>query len=337
MTRHHSDVVVRRLRPGTFVHQIRPGVLQVGSQPESMVLLSGLSETDMKWVFALADKPRERRRTRRPTGSLSSSQEEILGYLDAANLLQATTAPLSDLSVRVLGLDGVGARLAVLLAAAGIGAIEVRDRRIVDARVELAFPPGSAGMIRQSALRSHLRRVFPRVRVGTLSNPDLVVVLGRRAWDHGVLGKLLSEGQVHLPVTQDNESVTIGPLVAPGVTACALCVDLHRRQASPLWAESSLAMSAAPAVSPPEDVSAAAAGLMVGMLTSIASSKTLVGASEPMGRVDGDSQSWLVTRRGVRTYNWRPHQTCLCRQQTAFAHVHKDGESAPAHGAGKAA
>ncbi len=306
---------MEKLRPDTFVHELSPGVLQVGSRPDSMVILSNLSAADVAWVQGMrVPRPRTQGRSRRTT-RVTKKQRELLGYLDAAGLLASSVNALAHLHVRVVGLDAVGARVARLLAGSGVAALDIQDRTSVDASVESAYSNQAAGLVRQTALRAQILKQHPEVRVGAITEPDLVIVCGRRAWDHGTMGRLLSQDRTHLPVTQDNQSVTVGPLIAPGVTACALCVDLHKQDAQPLWAKAAFAMAAAPAAAAPDYLAMAAAGLTVAMVEAVASSRPLQGDVEPLGRIGGPSQSWTVTMGGVQTQRWTPHPRCTCSSE----------------------
>ncbi len=305
---------MEKLRPDTFVHELSPGVLQVGSRPDSMVILSNLTAADVAWVHGMrVPRPRSQARTRRTR--VTKKQRELLGYLEAAGLVAPPDDALARLHVRVVGLDSVGARVARLLAEGGVAALDLQDRASVDAHVENAYSNEAAGLVRQTALRAQIIKQHPEVRVGAITEPDLVVVCGKRAWDHGTMGRLLSQDRTHLPVTQDNQSVTVGPLVAPGVTACALCVDLHKQDAQPLWAKAAFAMAAAPRASAPDYLAMAAAGLTVAMVEAVASGQPLEGDVEPLGRIGGPSQSWTVTMRGVQKERWTPHPRCTCSSE----------------------
>lgn len=51
------------LRPQTFVCELEPGVVQVGSTARHSVLFSHLTKDEVTWIKALA-KPESKRRTR---------------------------------------------------------------------------------------------------------------------------------------------------------------------------------------------------------------------------------------------------------------------------------
>lgn len=319
----------RKLRPGTFIYEIEPGMLQVGSSAQHAVLLSSLSLTEVAWVRGLATPPllsswkkntevrkhtkqRTDTKVRKDTTGPSARQTEILRLLDAVGLLHEEVHPLQRLDVRVMGLDRVGTRIASLLASAGVHGLELQDRRMVDAHVEDLYPSADAGLPRTRALGNEIKRIHPQVRVGRLSTPDLVILSDERVWDHGVLGLLLSEDVVHLPVIQEDRSITVGPLVAPGVSACALCVDMHIHDVLPQWPKMALSLSQTELPPVPDHLSAAAAGLAVTMVEAIALGVPLLKDGSPIGTKGAPSQSWQISQSGVHTDFWTPHPRCSC-------------------------
>jgi bacteriocin biosynthesis cyclodehydratase domain-containing protein len=80
----------------------------------------------------------------------------------------------------------------------------------------------------------------------------VVLPADHRAW--------LQRDVPHLPVIAGDASVTVGPLVLPGATACLHCVALHRRDADPAWPAiaAQLARLPAPAAHPLRAASAVA-------------------------------------------------------------------------------
>lgn len=301
------------LRPQTFVCELEPGVVQVGSTARHSVLFSHLTKDEVTWIKALA-KPESKRRTRpQESAILPDRLHTIIGMLDAADLLATDTSPIHDLTVRVVGLDRIGARIAMLLAEANISALELRDRRTVDASVGSVFSTQDMGQTRQSALRKRIRHRHPTLPVGAIVDPDLVIVTGGRVWDHGLLGRLLSQDLPHIPVMQDDRTVTIGPLIAPGITACALCVDLHIHDRLPLWPKVALALASAEVPRVADHLCMAAAGLTVTMVEAVAAGIPLEGTDGPTGSAGGLTQSWRLTTAGVETGVWSPHPDCSCR------------------------
>ncbi len=139
-------------------------------------------------------------------------------------------------------------------------------------------------------------------RTTDAAHPDLAVLVADRVVppaDHRVW---LRRDVPHLPVVTGDASVTIGPLVAPGVSACLHCVALHRRDADPAWPAVAAQLLAlrAPA---PHPLRAASAVALAARLVS----ETMRGEATPGRelRVEGDGES--VTERVVA-----PHPECRC-------------------------
>ncbi|MEU6444332.1 TOMM precursor leader peptide-binding protein [Streptomyces sp. NPDC047046] len=148
--------------------------------------------------------------------------------------------------VLVRGAGRVGAAVAALLAAAGIGAVEVMDGgRVEPADVSPAgLPPNAIGTRRAEAARrlvsesapSGRRRSRPEAEAGRLGEappPDLVVLAPRdavavHAPDPQVAEPLLAAGIPHLYAGVVETTGIVGPLVLPGRTACAGCLERHR-------------------------------------------------------------------------------------------------------------
>lgn len=293
------------LKPGTLIFEVSKGLLQVGSAPNQSVLLSSLTEAETKWLKAL--------RTRRArTKNLSEREKEILRLLDAVSLTVDETNPLAALRVRIVGLDRVGTRLAYMLARAGVHSLELVDRTLVDQEVEDLYPRSSLGRTRQTELRKAIKDQWPNFLIQKLARPDLVILSSSRVWDPGLTGALLSQDINHLPVVRDQGSVTVGPLVAPGTTACTTCLDLRIQESIPVWPQMALEMERSPLDETPDHLGATAAGLAIGMIESVAEGRSPVEGGEAVGRLGGPSYSFRVSRLGVVTEGWEPHPDCGC-------------------------
>ena len=293
------------LKPGTLIFEVSKGLLQVGSTPNQSVLLSDLTNEEVRWVHSL--------RTRRARlKQLSQREEDILRLLDAANLTLPARSPLNNLNVRVVGLDRVGVRLAHLLARAQVRSLELAGEGLVDGDVENLFPRGSLGNEKRTELRRVIKSQKPELLIQKLARPDLVILCSDRVWDPGLTGSLLSQDINHLPIVADQGSITVGPLVAPGVTACTTCLDFAIQDVIPAWPKMSLALSREPLEPVPDHMCATAAGLTVAMVESVARGLPPVEGGEAVGRVGGPSYSWRLTETGVSAEEWSPHPACSC-------------------------
>jgi hypothetical protein len=151
--------------------------------------------------------------------------------------------------VHVMGLGRTGAALARALVSAGVGTILLEDDRTVTA---VDVSPGSfrladIGLMRSAAVRRHLLREDPSchahvLHAGGSGGPDtrcldLAVVVAHDAVSAETAARFMSTDRPHLFVLVREQDGTVGPLVLPGETACAECVERHRGTGDPLWHE----------------------------------------------------------------------------------------------------
>jgi ThiF family len=166
--------------------------------------------------------------------------------LASLSLVPAPRSPLEVVrgrraaSVGVHGGGRVGASLATLLAAAGVGQVHVADRGPV--RPGDVAPAGVAAAhvdrSRTAAAAEALRRAAPEVRSTPPPpgrRPDLVVLASTEPVDT-MLRTALAGGRVaHLVAGVRETTAVVGPLVLPGRTGCLHCGDLHRADRDPAW------------------------------------------------------------------------------------------------------
>ena len=138
------------------------------------------------------------------------------------------------------GATRVGAPLAGILAASGIGRVSVRDTGVVTAGDAVVGGVSAAdeGRPRSLAAAEAVRRASPLtdLRPPPEGSPADLVVLARpwAASDPLVRG-VHRAGVPHLVSAVRGDTGVVGPLVLPGVTGCLRCGDLHRRDADPAW------------------------------------------------------------------------------------------------------
>lgn len=152
--------------------------------------------------------------------------------------------------VRVLGAGRVGAALAAVLAAAGVGAVDVVD----GGRVEpwdvgpAGFPAEQIGERRDAAGRGAVRRAAPGRRPSAPRGPGragppggVVTVIAPRdgllayAPDVAEARRLVESGVPHLYAGVLEGTGLVGPLVLPGRTACGECLGLALADRDPAW------------------------------------------------------------------------------------------------------
>ena len=197
-----------------------------------------------------------------PAAEALRERTEVLDRLrpDLASLSLTTSEPGDPLRrlaarrsmrVQVRGAGRVGAALAALLSGAGVGEVDVRDV----GRVEPwdvapgGLPAESVGDRRDEAARRAARRAAPdrpphRTDRSALDEGDpgfsLVVLAPRddvavHAPDPASARTLLSSGTPHLYAGVVEGTGVVGPLVLPGETGCAGCLQQDRTDRDPAW------------------------------------------------------------------------------------------------------
>jgi len=150
--------------------------------------------------------------------------------------------------VQVRGAGRVGATLAALLSAAGVGRVDVVDGGCV-APWDTApggIAPEQAGERRVSAAGKAVRRAAPGFRPprpdAGEADPGLGLVvfaprdgLAAYAPDPVAAGELVGGGQPHLYAGVVEGTGFVGPLVLPGATACAECLMRGCSEREPAW------------------------------------------------------------------------------------------------------
>ncbi|MCU1574335.1 MAG: hypothetical protein JWO93_2417 [Micrococcaceae bacterium] len=237
--------VIDRLRRGLFAEELTSAAAAAGiSEERAQHLLSGLAP-------ALLEKD--------VGPGLDDAAPGLSGELLAGDAAQVAASqgrhPAEALRrrsaavVQLVGLGRTGALLAGSLAMAGVGTFLLADSRRVSAA---DVGPGGygvadVGMTRAAAVRRQLLAAGPAVQVhvlppGLANGPglravDLAIAVGFDAPDPAVCARLLTGDQAHLLVLLREQDGTVGPLVVPGETACAECVQWHHADADPGWPE----------------------------------------------------------------------------------------------------
>ncbi|MGQ0465044.1 MAG: ThiF family adenylyltransferase [Sporichthyaceae bacterium] len=225
--------------------------------------------------------------------------------------------------VEIRGGGRVGASLAALLAAAGVGEVQVVDPMPVRPQdlAPAGLQPASLGRARGRAAtptplpsatvlaaRRARRRPpgLPRQRTRT-SRPDLVVL----AVDDGPLpsaATLMAARIPHLVAQVHEISATVGPLVVPGRTSCLRCHDLTRADRDPAWP----ALAAQLAEPGPPEAKAACDVVLATTVACHAALQALAFVeSGTAPAVDATLQVRLPDGM-PRRRSWLPHPACEC-------------------------
>lgn len=250
-----------------------PGTLQLGRPPGPAVVLSGI-DAGVRAVLSLLDGTRDRDQLRRDAaaaGCPPARTTQLLDLLAGCGLLEdagdswpgeevsllerdrmvpdvrslalidggsglASLGRRAAACVLVLGAGRVGAPLAGLLGASGVGTVDVQDEQ--EARPRDAGPGGTGltdmGRARGGVARDALRQQAPTA-LGAVPTPDLVVLAPCQDEEDGTASALTLAGVPHLLAAVRGPVGVVGPLVLPGVSACLQCLDLTRTDRDPAW------------------------------------------------------------------------------------------------------
>ncbi len=238
----------------------------------------------------------------------------------------SSAAALADrgrATVVVAGCGRLGTAIGVLLAAAGVGRLLLRDE--LDAGpsdVPGGASPAVLGAPRVLAAAAAVQRAgeadvdaaVRRPSAEDCADADVVVVAGdlHSAADSALVSLLNGEGVSWLLAGIRETCGAVGPLVRPGRTSCPRCLDLARAERDAAW-PAVVAQLAATRSRRPESGSAA----LVSVVAGLASAETLAaigGSAAPLcldATLEVRVPDWSVRRRA-----WRPHPACGCTSTT---------------------
>jgi len=224
--------------------------------------------------------------------------------------------------VAVRGAGRVGAAVANLLAAAGVGTVEVTDRRAFTAAD--AGPAGSTWngvrRRRETAAREALRRTAPDVRLTAppgRHHPDAVVIVPDGRPEPALAAHFLAQGTPHVYADVRETSGVVGPFVLPGRAACGRCLDLHRRDRDPAWPRLLTQLAAQPATAPEQ----ACDGVLATAVAARTALQVLMHLDGDTPTVAGATLHFALPDGAARRRTWQPHRECDCG---AFAHQTRD-------------
>lgn len=255
-------------------------------------------------------------RTRGALAVLSRDERERLGADVHSLALVRGDGGLPALELRqmaqvlVVGAARVGAPLALALATAGLGAVDVLDTGLTRPQdtgvggLELA----DVGRPRGDATRERLARAAPSMPSAPVDHPDLVVLAPTRAEDLDDAGRLVNDGTPHLLAEVRDTTGVVGPLVLPGRTPCLRCLDLTRSDLDPRWPALAAQLASSGRWQDACDgplalaVAAQAAGQVLAMIDGTSDPATLGGTLE-LALPD-----WRWRRR-----SWPTHPACGCQ------------------------
>ncbi|PSL06624.1 hypothetical protein CLV30_1028 [Haloactinopolyspora alba] len=216
--------------------------------------------------------------------------------------------------VDVHGAGRVGAQVARLLAASGVGDVVVHDTTAVrdDDVVPGGHRPGAVGRTRRAALEHAIRadRITsppPSAAAGdTTAQPDAAILVDAPGAEQNEAADLIRHGVAHLRVLVVETTGVVGPLVLPGVSSCLRCHDLHRTDHDPHWPLALDSYTRRPPPAPACDAATAAtvAGIATAQLLAHLDGHA---AAAVDGTIEVTSPYGLPRRR-----SWSRHPACGC-------------------------
>ncbi|MEU3438135.1 ThiF family adenylyltransferase [Streptomyces sp. NPDC006863] len=303
LSEHHVDVLLARLTEAGLLDDPRPAA------PEADVLRRRADVMD---------------RRRPDVASLSVVRPEPGGGLRRMEARRA-------MRVQVRGAGRVGASVASVLSGAGVGHVQVLD----GGRTEPwdvapgGLSPASVGERRDVAARRLVRRSAPGPGpVESTGEPGLSLIVVAPRDGLAVYAPVtdtaspwIASGTPHLYAGVVEATGVVGPLVLPGGTGCAGCLELHRADRDPQWPRMlaqwrSGRRGAVPACD-------------LGLATAVAG----LAAAHALAFLDGDLPACTGTRweAALPLLDWRserigPHADCSCGAAGGA------GETRPSHG-----
>ncbi|WP_285612208.1 TOMM precursor leader peptide-binding protein [Actinokineospora globicatena] len=331
-----------RLLAGLAVLRRREGELQIGLDPRCALVLSGLPEPVAAATIGLTGgrttdevvagvDPPHRRMLRALVSDLvdhglvddaAAPGWQVPPRLAAEALTSALHPGLPPPGVRAglrVRVDGDG-RLAIavarLLAASGVGRLQVTARGSVRPE-DVGTGYGGADVGRPRVVAAH--EVVSgadhavRIRRFTRFRPDLVVLADAVVPEPATALALADAGQPHLAVAVRDGIGIVGPLVVPGVSSCLHCADQHRTDRDPCWPVLATQLAGRPQ---PADLAAAnaTAGLAVAQVL-----RAAAWLREP---TDPTPSTWNTTveldpvAATISHRRWPPHPDCPCAAAT---------------------
>ncbi|NEE04141.1 ThiF family adenylyltransferase [Phytoactinopolyspora halotolerans] len=212
--------------------------------------------------------------------------------------------------VKVVGGGRVGASVARLLDAGGVGTVWADDQRLVtEADVAPgAHPHEAVGIARDRSLSEMLgHQGTVTTGVPGAPPPDIVVLDATGCADPTPYAAVFCRERIpHLVVKIVEVTGIVGPLVIPGESACLRCLDLHRTDRDPDWPTVLDQAGRYPPTTPPCDASltAAVAGMAAGQVLAYLDGFEVCAVD---ATVEVELPYGLPRRR-----SWQPHPDCGC-------------------------
>jgi len=265
------------LRPEVPILECGLGAVQFGLDRRWAIRMDDLSEKEIRWLQAGAKKQSRLRRSAKthgvgesraiqicgllarsgflvPPGTNTPSAQAMLGVtrrvasggptdLPALSALrpdgqgQATLDRRALSSVEITTSGRLGAQVALLLAAAGVGTLHLPDSAPVTAADVGPYPVAAVGRARAGAMRRRFIELGLTPRLALDGAPDLTISIETGTQGAAYFGTLHQLVVPHLAVAIGEAEVEIGPFVLPSRSACTHCLQLTRAAADAQWSQ----------------------------------------------------------------------------------------------------
>ncbi|SHN32845.1 TOMM precursor leader peptide-binding protein [Cryptosporangium aurantiacum] len=326
--------------------------LQLGADPERAVVLTAVDPGVAAFLISLDGRRSLRDVVAAPPPGLAGAAAESLitaliargAVVDADTLTprvardaDATLPPLPPALVSALLTHGshavdrmsarrrahvlvrcrgrVGPVIAALLAADGVGRVVVTGTGVAtpDDVTVGGLCPDDVGRPYVLATLDAVRRGSPAVDTRPTGElPDFVVLAAGPLPLPADQVRWTSAGVPHLPVLLRDGVAIVGPLVAPGRTACLTCLDEHRRDRDPAWPVLAAQLATDRRGEPAEAV--------------VVTTAAALAAAEVSGHLEGVLTATVGTSLEIgppgvplRRRSWTPHPRCDCLRDAGAA------------------
>ena len=166
---------------------------------------------------------------------------------------------LADATVTIAGVGRLGAVIATLLTASGVGRIHLLDDALVD-DIDVCVGGFTAEDVGRP--RADLGMRLTRWISATPGDPGAQLTIITDAADTRIVSRrLVAAATPHLLVTSAESIGRIGPFVLPGQSSCLRCFDLERSDRDPGWPVVAAQLTDAPAIARDSNLSISTAAL----------------------------------------------------------------------------
>jgi hypothetical protein len=364
----HGHGMRPAIKPGLLVVWRDRDTLQIGIDPRRAVALTGMGRA--AGLIGLLDGSREHSQVLAAAEELGiprDAADQVIGLLAAAGAVQdfpaAELRALPDgprarlarelatvslahghtdggaralahrqaATVLVYGVGPVGAEIASLLTASGVGRVVCTGpvgqrpaRPTVPSRPRTqrrSTPPAAAGQPPAHGVRGPAgqraagagprpRRISPR-RANPRPAPDLAVLAD--GYPAELPAELVASGVLHLAASAREAIGVVGPLVVPGQSACLGCVELARSDRDPAW-PFILAQAAGQAAQPVACAATLATAVAAQAVSQVLSCLDL---AQPAVAVTNATLELVAPGWQWRRRSWPQHGQCRCSTQLA--------------------